>query len=703
MKTIITALIAAFLAIQVNAESVYVAPNGNDSNPGSPEKPLRTLSAAQMKVRELKKGGMPKNGITVYLRGGRHQLDKTIVLGPQDSGEKNKPIVWQAYKNETPVISGGVPLTDWTEYKNGIWKAEFVSDEKLRQLYVNGVPADMAFYGKTINPKGWRMKFKISGNESWAADAGEAYEGMAFSAEDLPQVAHPEDMELQQRRTWTIQRVNVNSITNGAAGEKILILDRAFVAIGQKLAWNCGFSMKKWKECYLYNALEFVDKPGEFYFDKNTDTVYYKPRQGEDMTKAEVIVPKLVKLIDIKGPNRNTHVHDIQFRGITFSHSGWQMMEADGMHGAITYQSSAMSVKFLKDGMWHGNPAAPIYTSTDLPPGAVEVNGAERIGFYRNIFSNLAAQALNIENDVNGINVIGNIFHLVNGAGVNIGHPQHTYIGRQNGDNYGFGPYNIDNSKDKWNESVEGLVKHAAISNNLFRDVCRTWWQMSPITHYYGHSIYIEHNDILKAPYNAITIGWGWAEFDGIPHSRKMHKELGKIGGKPSFSTDDIKVNWNRVWFSYTKLNDTGAIYFLGDCALQMKDPQKQTLSEVIGNYLVEGKPSWSAGLLYTDEGAAYLKFHKNVIDGNSGLNRITARGKDSRYKIFTGNYIAEYKIFKPSRLDRGSLFKDNEQQIRPKNGGKPLPLSKWSEGARETINKAGLTDEYKHLLNIIK
>jgi hypothetical protein len=701
MKRLTVALMMLAFAAQLNAVSLYVSPDGSDANPGTKKQPLKTLSAAQLKVRSLRNFAMPKDGMTVYLRGGRYQLDKTLVFGPKDSGLQGRPIIWQAYKDEKPVISGGVPITGWTEYKNGIWKAQFKSNKKLRQLYVNGVPADMAFYGKKIIPKGWRMKFKITGKESWAAEPGNAYEGIAFAAKDLPKIAHPEDLELQQIRTWTIQRVNVAAIKDGENGEKIVVLERPFAAIGQRMAWGCEISMRRKKECYLYNALEFVDKPGEFYFDKSSDTVYYKPRKGDNMATAKAIAPKLVKLVDLRGPNRKTHVHDIQFKGITFSHTGWQMMEADGMHGGITCQSSAMTVKFLHDGMWHSNPAAPIYTSTDIPPGAVELNGADRIGVYRSTFRCLAAQALNIENDVSYVDVVGNIFYLVDGPGVNIGHPHHTYIGKQNGDNYGFGPYNIDNSKDKWDESVEGLVKHVNLSNNLFRNVCLTWWQMSPITLYYGHSIYIEHNDVLGTPYNAITIGWGWAEFDGIPAKRKHHNELGKIGGKPSFSTDGIKVNWNRVWHPYTKLHDTGAIYFLGDCALQMKEPAKQKYSQVIGNYLMEGKPSGAAGLFYTDEGSAYLEFHENVIDGNSGLRRITSRGVDSRNKIFTNNYVAEYSIFKPKRMDLNSLFKDNFQMIRKRNN-KPLPIEKWPEGAQKVIKKAGLTDEYKYLLKEI-
>ncbi len=122
-------LITAFLGLTLaaGAADIHVSTKGHDANKGEVGAPLKTLSAAQNAVRELKKEGMPDDGITVYLHGGTYHLDQTLRLTPEDSGSKAKPVIWKAYKNEQPVISGGALVTGWTPDTNGIWKTKLDS------------------------------------------------------------------------------------------------------------------------------------------------------------------------------------------------------------------------------------------------------------------------------------------------------------------------------------------------------------------------------------------------------------------------------------------------------------------------------------------------------------------------------------------------------------------------------------------------
>ena len=52
---------------------------------------------------------------------------------------------------------------------------------------------------------------------------------------------------------------------------------------------------------YVENALELLDEPGEWYLDQPAKTMYYKPRPGEDLTKAPVVVPALETLVEMRG------------------------------------------------------------------------------------------------------------------------------------------------------------------------------------------------------------------------------------------------------------------------------------------------------------------------------------------------------------------------------------------------------------------
>ena len=60
-------IFSSVLAAEEKSE-VYVAPDGNDSNPGTRELPLATLHGARDFVRELKTSG--SGDITVWFRGG---------------------------------------------------------------------------------------------------------------------------------------------------------------------------------------------------------------------------------------------------------------------------------------------------------------------------------------------------------------------------------------------------------------------------------------------------------------------------------------------------------------------------------------------------------------------------------------------------------------------------------------------------------
>ena len=84
------------------APGIYVAPNGDDANPGTAELPLATIEAA----RALFRGENPK--AVVYLRGGTYELQSPLILTAEDSG-----LSLQGVPCETAIVSGGHSITGW--------------------------------------------------------------------------------------------------------------------------------------------------------------------------------------------------------------------------------------------------------------------------------------------------------------------------------------------------------------------------------------------------------------------------------------------------------------------------------------------------------------------------------------------------------------------------------------------------------------
>jgi uncharacterized protein with FMN-binding domain len=109
-----TALVCTLLfAVAVTtavAKDYFVAPDGNDANPGTLEKPWKNHLKAAHKL-------MP--GDTLYFRKGTYKGRNNRIVGmaPARNGEKDKPITFKNYENEHVVIDSAA--ADWGTTNNG--------------------------------------------------------------------------------------------------------------------------------------------------------------------------------------------------------------------------------------------------------------------------------------------------------------------------------------------------------------------------------------------------------------------------------------------------------------------------------------------------------------------------------------------------------------------------------------------------------
>jgi len=133
------ALCAVSLADTPKA-AFYVAVNGNDNwsgklpapNAQRTDGPFRTLQRARDAIRHLKQN--PNADLTVMIRGGTHFMPEPLVLTPDDSGTKQRPVRYVAYPGEKPVLSGGRPITGWKPAGKDLF-AVTLSDVKARKWY----------------------------------------------------------------------------------------------------------------------------------------------------------------------------------------------------------------------------------------------------------------------------------------------------------------------------------------------------------------------------------------------------------------------------------------------------------------------------------------------------------------------------------------------------------------------------------------
>ncbi|MBM4092369.1 MAG: right-handed parallel beta-helix repeat-containing protein, partial [Planctomycetes bacterium] len=116
---IVVALVLSLLAaaFSLAGTDFHVAADGDDGNPGTPDRPFATLARARDAVRAQKAAG-PGRDFVVEVRGGTYRLRETVVFGLADSAPDGHTITFAARPGETPVFTAGVPITGWRKVES---------------------------------------------------------------------------------------------------------------------------------------------------------------------------------------------------------------------------------------------------------------------------------------------------------------------------------------------------------------------------------------------------------------------------------------------------------------------------------------------------------------------------------------------------------------------------------------------------------
>lgn len=574
---LLTSLTTPTPASAATQASYYVAPDGNDANAGTITAPFKTLQHARDVVRTVNSN--MTGDINVYLRGGNYPVSSTINFTSADSGTNGHHVVYAAYQDEKPVLNGGVQVTGWTQHSGNIWQAPLNRDNKLRALYVNDKRAQMA--SKTITSAGCYGTYTVTaGQAPWAWESGSQCDGAKYSLSDLPAVAsNQDDVEIKSATTWTTAIVGVRQITTSSDGaNRVALFQQPGAAIAQGPPngnFNAGGTHT------FMNAYEFLDQPGEFYFDKTKHTLYYYKSGSEDMTSAQVFAPNNVStLIKIAGTSTTAHARNITFSGLTVEHSDWNLVNVAGSVFRQGQQGNSSSTVYAKK-----NFHAYTYRNVDLPPGTIQIENADGIALKRNTVQHTGADGISMVNDVTDSQLTGNVTNDIAGSAITVGHPQHVYIG----------DYTSTNN-EKYPVNVEGVCKNISVTDNYLYDSAVLFQGSSPVSAYFTDSLSVQHNRIEKSPWAGITLGWGWWNFDGSANSVNP--------GTPTTTAKNNTVSYNQIVDTMQVLGDSAPIYDLGS--------QPGT---VISNNYIQGVPAGHKYGLHPDEGSAYLNFHDNVLD----------------------------------------------------------------------------------------
>lgn len=477
---------------------IYVSPTGNDANSGSIDAPVATLKRANELVAGLTAN--MNDDILVHFAGGNYPVTTMMKMDQSVSGKNGYRVIYKGDDpNNPPVFNAGTKVSGWEKQTDSpIWVAPASDITATRTLYVNDNPATLARSRYLYQPGGLYNKT----GSTYASD------GFEISNTNFPKITtNPQDVMICWPILWTLSRTPVANIT----------IDDSMTTFEMKQPqWathtTMGYEHLKigtGRQFYIENALELLDEPGEFYFDKTNKKMYYYPYEEEDMTKAEVYAGTTEKMLQVSGSSLTNKISNVEFNNLTFKYSALNAISKNG-------------VKFNQtDHEWYCNTANAAGYVDRMFPAQITINRADSIIIKNCDFACLGSNGINMDNAVTNATIVGNTFRDISGTALVVGHFLHTNT----------------------LSSTQERVANVEVANNLIHRVANEYTGCAAVAIYYAKNVNMHHNDIKDVPYTGITVGWGW--------------------GADVAECRDIKVTHNRIENVTHKTEDGAHIYTL--------------------------------------------------------------------------------------------------------------------------------------------
>ncbi|MEI7731852.1 MAG: right-handed parallel beta-helix repeat-containing protein [Verrucomicrobiota bacterium] len=439
-------LMAMAMIAAGHAATFFVAPNGDDANPGSLAKPFASPAYARDAIRAAKLHG-DKGPFAVELRGGVYALNETILLTPEDSGTAEAPVIWRAHAQENAVISGGRVIGGFREStENGLrrWSVELPNfkngTQPFRQLFVS--TTEQAFerrYRPMLGMK--RVDAVTESPRREGARHRAAQRDFYFAPGDFQAWENLSDVEVVVLHVWSSSRLRVQQVDTRK--NIVTFTGRPTFAVDQD-----GL-----QPYFIENVKEELKSPGQWYLDRPSGVLTYLPCAGETLTNTRIVAPRLVNVMVCQSAAH------IEFHGLTFSHNEAPLPH-DGYGGS---QGQA-----------------------DLP-AAIELNGARNCALVRCEVSRVGSYGIGMGAGSHSNRVIGCRLFDLGGGGVKIGDLRMTA------------------SADYPVLPTGNRIENCAISDGGLM-----YFSANAIWGGFSRGTVLRHNQIWNFPYSGIALGWSW-------------------------------------------------------------------------------------------------------------------------------------------------------------------------------------------------
>ncbi len=397
---LLLSLLGSFmLAPPARGVELFVAPDGDDANPGTREAPFRTLEKARDTLRELRAAdGLPEGGAQVVLRGGRYFRTAPLELSEQDSGREGAPVVYRAAEGETVYLDGGRVLDPaaFEPVADAAIEARLTEAARGRVLRADLRALGIDDTGQ-FGPRGWGrpripppLELFLDGRPQTVArwpNEGHVPLGKVHESGSVPRRGERDGRS-------AVFEYNTPRAERWAAADELFISGILGVSWAHDTIRIAEIDLEKGTfttdgpshygvaqpgspanvQTYYHavNLLEEIDVPGEYYVDRAAGVLYFLPPYPLDRSHIQVSL--------LTGPMlRCRGASHVSFESLVLENSRGQGLVIEGGRGCraagCVLRNLGQEAARIAGGSDHGIVGCDIY---QVGAGAVTVHGGNR-------------------------------------------------------------------------------------------------------------------------------------------------------------------------------------------------------------------------------------------------------------------------------------------------------------------------------------
>jgi hypothetical protein len=375
-----------------------------------------------------------------------------------------------------------------------------------------------------------------------------------------------------------------------------------------------------WRITQFVGSYQFLDQPGEWYYDRVGKNVYLvgAPLFDPNAVNRRIEIPVAESLLQVTGTAASP-VRNLAFQGLTFAGATW-LDPALGA-GYVPDQTGVMidagknpvTGEYLNDYTTTGHSQF-----TKATPGNVKVAYARNVAFSGNTFRNLGAVGLQLGTGSQGVRVSRNTFTGISSSAITVGGASWCRVDPTIDPLAPQSKWVIDPARkitvlgtDAFPGDSRAVVRDVAILQNTITGTGVDYVDAAGIFVGFARNTRIENNVIDDSAWSGMQIGWGWGlvdspRFTGQPNSA-VNSWLPYDLGVPT-ALGGTRVIGNVITNFCTQVYDGGAVYMTG---AQGRGWGDATL--IRGNDMHGKRPLAGTNIVYTDGGTRWVTVEDNL------------------------------------------------------------------------------------------